>query len=90
MEQTSGGEKEEEGEGWEPGGGGSKGGLWGRFMHSVKSEEIHTTEEKTTGKNRKIWSFFSSVHHVSLSLPVDPQPEHMSALQSAYVSTITW
>lgn len=43
---------------------------------------------KKRKKNGRINSIFS-VHHVSLILPVDPGPVHMSARLHAYVSTIT-
>lgn len=66
----------------------------GRTMHKVKSEKIILAVGKLKENGRKkerrrgINSIFS-VHHVSLTLPVDPGPAHMSAQQCAYVSTIT-
>lgn len=60
----------------------------------VRKEENNKAERnlKKTGRKRerrrRINSILS-VHHVSLTLPVDPGPAHMSAHQCAYVSTIT-
>lgn len=65
-------------------------------MLSFKMKKNSTAERKLKqGRKEKrersgrINSIFA-VHRVSLTLPVDPGPVHMSAHLCAYVSTITW
>lgn len=57
--------------------------------HGAKEERQKQKKntEKTKGAEELI-AFFA-VHRVSLTLPVDPRPVHMSAHLCAYVSAIT-
>ena len=57
----------------------------GRVIERIAEGKVKENREE---RRRRINSIFS-VHHVSLTLPVDPGPAHMSAHQCAYVSTIT-
>lgn len=65
-------------------------------VQRVENERHGAAEERRKQKNNKEKSkggeeliVFFGVHHVSLTLPVDPGPVHMSAHLCAYVSAIT-